>query len=184
MADIITTMWFQDIQKTYKYVKAGGYYLGSGPQKMETGVKIHISATSSSADPLAHCVLPVVNELGIFHKLRSDTDDIAKAETDNQMRKFITIYPQSADQLDLAADKIETAMRRARGLPWGEAVADRYPIEGDLPYGQAGYIYLRHGNFIKDDPNDDRTRVSEALKAYFMEDKVDGLFVKNKYARN
>ena len=140
MADLGTLGWFAVLKKKHGYMLMGNYYYGGGDQNMERGVKIHISATRSSMQDLAEAILPYVNKYRVSHKIMAKTEHIDQAKGENQARKFITIYPQNADQLDELADQIEKFLVEAGGKLKGRkaATADCYPIQGDLPYGKTG----------------------------------------------
>lgn len=169
--------WFASLKLEYEL--AGQYYFGGGINRMRRGVKIHVSGKTSSIECLGKAILPYLNTQGAPNKILADTGTIAKAKDSNQARKFITVYPQDADQLDEWADGIDAILCSRSFSGRIGAVADCYKIEGDLPYGRAGYLFLRHGVFDGDDTYDDRSEVSQQLKAYYIEDKVEGLFERN-----
>jgi hypothetical protein len=170
--------WFATFKDKYGYARYLQYYYSIHDQNMERGVKIHISATENSAKHLALAILPYLNDNKTPHKILADADRIKDAKEDNQARKFITIYPQNAEELDEVADGIDDLLYNGR-LPIrvGPTGADCYKISHDLPYGRAGYIFLRHGAFVEEADEEDPLIARQRLRSYYMEDKIDGLFV-------
>jgi hypothetical protein len=152
------------------------YESNDGIQAMHVGVKIHVSANKNSAEYLTKLLIPYLRGKDVFHKIQNNTDLLDNIATDNQARKFITVYPQGAKELDALCDGMERLLMDPQspiGLGPG---AECRAIEGDLPYGRAGYLFLRHGKFDSGG-DDDRTTVSAILRAYYMEGKTEGLFV-------
>lgn len=143
---------------------------------IEKGIKIHVSATQKTAQRIALAVLPLLIQSNVQHKFISNTDsivsdDVSDKDRDPQSKKFITIYPQSAEQLDTLLEKIDSRLmflcrRGDRFFPFGSD-----SIKGDMAYGYSGYVFMRYGNFQRDDKTDDRDNINEKLINYFMKDE-------------
>jgi hypothetical protein len=153
------------ILPTDAYRKNGRFQVFEGVAKIEWGIKIHVAATQDLAQTIAQTALPILVNAKVRHKVLGTQESVAK---DEQSKKFITIYPQSGDQLDDLLHEVDSALvhlQRGRILAIG---VDK--ITGDLAYGYSGYVFTRYGNFLKDDKDDDRCQVSSKLFDYFVKD--------------
>lgn len=147
------------------YNKNGKYRVYEASASIEWGIKIHVSATTENAQKIASVVLPILCSKNVRHKIIEDLDSIATTE---QLKKFITVYPQSKDEFEYLLDHLDAALIhlcRGRIIKIGID-----PITGDMAYGYSGYLFMRYGNFLKDDKKDDRTQVSPKLIDYLLND--------------
>lgn len=56
------------------------------------GYKIHLSATLGEAQRVADAVLPLLRDMGVYHKIRPDPPSYASMNRGAQQGKFITVY--------------------------------------------------------------------------------------------
>ncbi|WP_455205094.1 class III lanthionine synthetase LanKC N-terminal domain-containing protein [Kaarinaea lacus] len=155
-----------------RYRVNGRFKVFESMAAVEWGIKIHVSAMQTNAQTVADAVLPICCTANVRHKVIYQSDKINTG--DEQSKKFITVYPQSKDDLETLVDDINAKLMhlcRGKGLVDGTLSASDQKIQGDMPYGHSGYVFLRYGNFLADDSNDDRSTVSQKLMDYLLKDE-------------
>jgi hypothetical protein len=127
-------------------------YMVSG--KGETGWKIHVSATISSASKIAELVIPILKEKGASWKIIRSIPAFRYIfyanryyfDTAGQVAKFITIYPKNdAEAVDIAT-AIDQVLKRE--IDEGRLKqSDFFPCPTDLKIGSTGGIFTRFDFF-------------------------------------
>jgi len=158
------------------YELFNGYFQRGRTGTVEWGIKIHVSANLRSAQALCDLVLPLLIAREVQHKVRASMEDLGRIESEPQMRKFITIYPDDEAQLEAICDELNYSIMNS--LATG-AATECLPIPGDQAWGHTGHLYIRFGNFKRADVDDDRENVSGKIDDYnkrgmkvFVQDRV------------
>jgi hypothetical protein len=134
----------RDSYLTNKYWRT---WAGTGDVPAQ-GWKLHVSATPEKAEKIARLLLPELRRMKIGHKIATDLGEyISRPATNSQFGKFITIYPQTADEARRVAALTEKLMKRA-GLKAGD-----FPTPPGEQVAGVG-VFARYGRlkggFLKD----------------------------------
>ncbi|HUG61416.1 MAG TPA: hypothetical protein VMP03_06205 [Methylomirabilota bacterium] len=78
--------------------------------------KYHVSSDISCAAGVAAVALPILRELGLYHKVVRMPADYARMQTGNQAGKFITIYAPLNIQHDALVSRLGDALSGTPGL--------------------------------------------------------------------
>lgn len=157
-----------DIVTPDGYSKDGRFMVFRGRMAMQRGIKIHVSTLPDFAQTVATLVLELLRGAGIQHKVFANSNTLQGR--DEQSKKFITAYPQSTGELETCLEQIDSKLVHLCRDRHAKFPIGVNPISGDMAYGHSGYVFMRYGNFLADDPDDDRTTVHSRLIEYLTED--------------
>ncbi len=118
-----------------------GYIVHRGQRHHATeGWKFHVSAFPHSAETIAQIVLPVLQQLDVYHKYL----ELKKlpSRIGVEVGKFIAYYPISPNDAHQVAGAVGAAlMRAALGESAGPAIQD------ELAFGPTKLLYTRYGSY-------------------------------------
>lgn len=120
------------------------YVNPKGHLRTSQGWKLHVSATSASAETVLIRSLPVLLKGRSTFKFASTIDNVAQLNARHTPRgysgKFITIYPASDEEAVRLADALHEA---TVGLAGPRILSDR-------PYAPGSLVHYRYGAFIEE----------------------------------
>jgi serine/threonine protein kinase len=125
-------------------------YVGPVAERMlVNGWKIHLSATLKNAEEILFAAIEVCCAHGITFKYLRSTHELLKANAESAPRsgsgKFVTIYPDSNEQVDNVVNELYPALKRQSG-PY---------ILSDIRYRDSP-IFFRHGGFVSIERSDEK----------------------------
>ncbi|WP_270281615.1 protein kinase domain-containing protein [Streptococcus salivarius] len=114
--------------------------------EVKRGFKIHLSATIVNATAIAESFFKFIktNNFDINFKILSSLKELTLQNAGiygySQVGKFITIYPNSDDELNRLLVELEMLFKGVKGIP----------IPSDFKFQLSDVVYYRYGEFIKD----------------------------------
>lgn len=118
-------------------------YTPPGSTSPETGMKVHVSASRSSASEVLNRAVPILSEMAVPFKHAKSLDALAALSSGRggrtQVGKFLTAYPPDTEVAHILAARLDKATRGLQG--------PRIPFE--TPYTEGSLVHVRYGSFAR-----------------------------------
>ena len=126
----------------WRLERDGLWYHVVGPgDVLDQGFKIHLSATSRTADDLLRRALPLLVDAGVAFKVLVDAFLVDFANSKNFARassgKFVTVYPPGVEACGALLERLHAATADLAGPH----------ILSDRPYRESKVVFYRYGGF-------------------------------------
>jgi serine/threonine protein kinase len=136
LASLVNSTWKIIKDRTWYAVVPGA---GSLPKQ---GFKIHIAATSASAEQVLFAAVPILLTAGLHFKVVVDAQMLDFMNSKHFPRgssgKFITVYPPNESQFRKILEELHAAT----------ATLDGPFILSDRPYKESKVLFYRYGGFV------------------------------------